>query len=89
MLLESDICKTRVGPSVVILTDKNPDPGRNLFRQIACSIGTPFAVRSWVTDNDGPNTTSFPIGFNEHIFSTHYKMSDRTSESRGIQSLSF
>ena len=62
LLLESEICKTRVGPSVVILTDKNPEPGRNLFLHIACSIGTPFAVRSCVTGNDGPNTTSFPKG---------------------------
>ena len=63
LLLESEICKTRVGPSVVIPTDRNPDPGRNLFLQMACSMGTPFDVLSCVTGNVGPNTTSFPKGF--------------------------
>ena len=60
MFLESAICKTRVGPSVVILTEIKPEPGLNLFRLMACSTGIPLEVRSCMMDNDGPNTTSFP-----------------------------
>lgn len=35
----SKTCKTRVGPSVVTLTDKNPEPGRNFCLPTRCSIG--------------------------------------------------
>lgn len=37
--LMSRTCKTRVGPSVVTLIDKNPEPGRNFCLPTRCSIG--------------------------------------------------
>ena len=61
MHLESAICNTLVGPSVVILTDMKPDPGLNRFLQSACSTGIPSAVRSCVIGKEGPKTTSFPV----------------------------
>ena len=70
LFLESAICSTRVGPSVVMLIDKNPEPGLSFFLQIACSIGIPSEVLSCVTDIEGPNTTSFPR--NNSIFNTYY-----------------
>lgn len=67
----SVISTTLVGPSVVIHTDKKPEPGLNFCLQIACSNGTPESVTCKLVDAIGPNTTSFPtkiINIKPHFF---------------------
>ena len=60
LCLTSVICNTLVGPSVVTLTERKPDPGLNLCREMACSMGQPSGIRMKHTGADGPSTTSLP-----------------------------
>lgn len=59
-LFKSVTWRTRVGPSVIVFTQRKPEPGRSRWRWMACSAGIPLGIHKYVTGCDGPKTTSFP-----------------------------
>lgn len=56
--LTSLICTVRIGPSMLMTTERNPEPGRNFCFSIACSSGTNDSVMICVSDTILPRTAS-------------------------------
>lgn len=70
----STILITRVGPSVITVTFKKPDPGLSVWVVTACSIGTPLG-KTWGPDGPGnPKTALFPFKINENTYEKIFKL---------------